>query len=203
MRFLDRRRIAVFGIVLLVVFAIPSYIRAYVVVGDSDAPELISGDRILVNLAAYDLRAPYSRHRLARLADPTPGDMVLIRLANDQFAVKRVIAGPGTGIALKDNHVTIDGAALEYVGVTPQAAAAIRRGRLGPVVEIERGIGPEVTISFAPGDGLGNFEAQVVPAGHYFLLGSNRDASIDSRHFGPLPRERVLGKVLGRIWSAD
>ena len=68
MRFLDRRRIAVFGIVLLVAFAIPSYIRAYVVVGDSDAPELISGDRILVNLAAYDLRAPYSRHRLARLA---------------------------------------------------------------------------------------------------------------------------------------
>jgi hypothetical protein len=41
-----------------------------------------------------------------------------------------------------DNHVSIDGVALEYVGVTPQATAAITRGRLGPVVEIERGIGP-------------------------------------------------------------
>ena len=203
MRLLDRRRILVVGISLLVVAALPSYIRAYVIVGDSDAPAFVTGDRILVNLAAYDIRAPYSSRRLARLADPTPGDVVLIRLADDQLAVKRIIAGPGTRIAMQDNHVTIDGVALEYVAVTPQETAGISRGRLGPVVEIERGIGPEVHISFAQGDSLGSFEAQIIPEGHYFVLGSNRDASIDSRHFGPLPRERVLGKMIGRVGSTN
>ena len=203
MRFFGRRRILVVGITLLVLAAIPSYIRAYVIVGDSDAPGFASGDRVLANLAAYDIRAPYSSYRLARLADPKPGDMVLIRFANDQLAVKRIIAGPGTQVAVRHNHVMIDGVALEYLAVTPQEALGIKRGSLGPVVEIERGIGPEVYISFTSGDSFGDFEAQVVPVGHYFVLGSNRDASIDSRYFGPLPRERVLGKIVGRMWPAD
>jgi signal peptidase I len=203
MSLLDRRRILVVGISLLVVAAVPSYIRAYVIAGDSDAPAFVSGDRILVNLAAYDIRAPYSSYRLARLADPTPGDVVLISLANGQLAVKRIIAGPGTRIAMQDNHVTIDGVALEYVAVTPQETAVISRGRLGPVIEVEHGIGSEVHISFARDDGLGSFEEQVVPEGHYFVLGANRDVSIDSRHFGPLPRERILGKMIGRIGSAN
>ena len=49
---------------------------------------------------------------------------------------------------------------------------------------------------------LGDFEERIVPEGFYFVLGSNRDASMDSRQFGPLPREQVLGKVIARMWSA-
>ena len=70
------------------------------------------------------------------------------------------------------------------------------------MVEIERGIGPEVYISFGRGGSLGDFEEQVVPEGHYFVVGSNRDASMDSRQLGAIRRERVLGRVIGRIGSA-
>jgi signal peptidase I len=202
MRLLGRQRIVVIGIALFVMAVFPSYFRAFVIVGNSDAPGFATGDRVLVSLAAYDIRVPYSGHRVVRLADPRPGDMALIRLMDDRLAVKRIVAGPGTRIAMRDNHVTIDGVALEYVAVAPQEKAAITRGGLGPVVEIERGNGPETYISFGYGGSLGDFEEQVVPEGHYFVLGSNRDASMDSRQLGALRRERVLGKIIGRIGSA-
>ena len=202
MRFRGRRRIYVIGIILAAMVITPSYVRVSVIVGDSDAPAFITGDRILLSLAAYDLRVPYSSHRLVRLADPKPGDMVLIRLADARLMVKRVIAGPGTRIAMRDNHLTIDGVVLEYVAVAPQDIAAISRGALYPVVEIERGNGPDVYISFGHGGSLGDFEEHVVPAGHYFVLGSNRDDSMDSRQLGAFQRERILGKVIGRIGSA-
>jgi len=203
MSFLNRRRGFVLGITLLALAAIPSYIRAFVIVGDSDAPSFVTGDRVLVNLAAYDIRLPYASSRLARLADPVPGDMVVARLLDGQLVVKRVIAGPGTRISMRDNHVAIDGAALSYAAVAPLEKAVISRGHLGAVVEIERGNGPEVYISFDRDHGdLGNLEERVVPEGFVFALGSNRDASMDSRQFGPIPRERVLGKVIGRMWSA-
>ena len=203
MRFRGRRRILVIGTILAVIAIIPSYVRVFVIVGDSDAPHFVTGDRVLLSFAAYDIRAPYSGLRVVRLADSKPGDMVLIRLADARLAVKRVIAGPGTRIAMRDNHLTIDFVALEYVAVAPQDIAAISRGGLGPVVEIERGNGPDVYISFSHDGGLGDLEEQVVPAGRYFVLGSNRDASMDSRQLGALRRERILGKVIGRIASAS
>jgi signal peptidase I len=193
------RWIVVTGIALLVAALVPGYMRAFVIVGDSDAPALVTGDRVLVSLAAYDIRMPYSDRRLFRLADPRPGDVVLIRLGDGQLAAKRIAAGPGTRIAMRDNHVAIDGVALEYVAVTPRQKEAMARGALGPVVEMERGNGPEVCVSFGPGGSLGYVEELAVPEGHYFVLGSNRDASLDSRQLGTLSRERVLGKVLGRI----
>lgn len=203
MRLMNRRRNFVLGIAILVTTSIPGYIRAFVIAGDSDAPAFVTGDRVLVNLAAYDIRLPYGASRLARLADPVPGDVVLFRLIDGELAVKRVIAGPGARIAMRGPHVAINGVALEYAPVAPEERAGISRGRHGAVVEIERGNGPDVYISFHQEPGaLGDFEERVVPAGFFFVLGSNRDASMDSRHFGPVPRERVLGKVIGRVWAA-
>jgi len=200
---MNRRRGLLLGITIFVLAIIPSYIRAFVIVGDSDAPAFVSGDRVLINFAAYDIRLPYGASRLARLADPVAGDMVLFRLVDGQLAVKRVIAGPGARIAIRGPHVTINGVPLEYVPVTPQERTGISRGRLGAVVEIERGSGPDVYISFDENRGaLVDLEERVVPAGSIFVLGANRDASMDSRHFGPLSRERVLGKVIGRVWIA-
>lgn len=203
MRVLNQRRSLVLGVTLLAMATVPSYVRAFVIAGDSDAPAFVTGDRVLVNLAAYDIRLPYSSSQLARLADPAPGDMVLFRLLDGRLVMKRVIAGPGSRIAMRDHHLAIDGVALRYAAMALQQKAEISRGRLGEVVEIEQGNGQDVYISFSRGCGdLSDFEERVVPEGHYFVLGSNRDASMDSRQFGPLPRERVLGKVIGRMWSA-
>lgn len=203
MRLLSRRRGFVLGITILVMAVIPSYIRAIVILGDSDAPAFVTGDRVLVNLAAYDIRLPYGASRLVRLGDPVPGDMVLFRLLDGRLVVKRVIAGPGARIAMRGPHLTINGVALEYASVPPEEKAGISRGCLGAVVEIERGNGPDVYICFdQEPPALGDLDERVVPEGSFFVLGSNRAASMDSRHFGPLPRERILGKVIGRVWAA-
>ena len=200
----SRHRGIAFGSVLLATLAIPGYMRAVVIFGDSDAPALVNGDRVLVNLAAYDLRLPYARRSLAKLADPAPGDVVLVRLLDGELAVKRVIAGPGARIAMRDNHLTIDGVRLRYVAVRPAADPGIRRGRIGAVVELEEGNGPAVYVAFDPGrGGLKDFQERTVPEGSFFVLGSNRDIALDSRHFGPLGRNRLLGKVFAHVGSAD
>lgn len=201
MRILNRRS-AVLGVlaVFLLLAIMPSYLRAFVVTGDSDAPAFITGDLVLANLAAYDLRFPYSSFLLARLSDPAPGDVVVCRLDDGLLTIKRVIAGPGAVVTLRGHRVTIDGVMLEYLNVAPQHEERIRRGRLGPVIQVERGNGPDVYVSFDPANSRPDDAMEyTVPEDSYFVLGSNRDASVDSRHFGPLPRDRVLGRVFSRL----
>jgi signal peptidase I len=201
MRILKRKRVALLGLTIVVVMAItPAYLRVFKVAGESDAPAYINGDRVLISLAAYDLRIPYGTRQLVSLADPLPSDMVLCRLRHDQLAIKRIIAGPGTRICLRGNHVAINGLSLTYTSVQPEDEARIRRGRLGPVIQLEGGNGPNVYVSFDPAHAdRGDLTEYTVPEGSYFVLGSNRDVSVDSRHFGALPRNRILGKVVARL----
>ncbi len=201
MRILKRRRVVLCGLTILVVMAIaPGYLRAFVVAGESDAPAYVTGDRVLINLAAYELRTPYGTRRLVRLADPLPGDVVLCRLPDGQLAIKRIAAGPGTRIGLRGNHVAINGVSLIYTSLQPEEEARIRRGRLGPVIQREGGNGPKVYVSFDPAHTDPGEETEyTVRENSYFVLGSNRDVSVDSRHFGALPRNRILGKVIARL----
>lgn len=199
---LNRRRGVTVGIALLLLATVPAYLRVLFISGDSDAPALITGDRVVVNFAAYDVQFPYTSWRLAKVADPAPGDMVVFGDLDGRLMVKRVLAGPGTRVAMRDNHVMIDGRPLEYAAVEGRDRNEVSRGLLGAAVEIERGNGPDVYISFDPGRGAHkDFEEQIVPDNSFFVLGSNRDASTDSRSFGSIPRGRILGKLLGRVWS--
>lgn len=192
------------GALLTGLAIVPGCLRAFVVAGDSDAPAYVSGDRVLVNLAAYDLPVPYTDRRLARLAEPAPGDVVLCRLGDGRLVIKRVAAGPGSRVTLHGHRLAIDGVALEYTDVPSRQAEQIRRGRLGPILQLERGNGPPLYIAYDPGNaGLPRKNAFTVPANAYFVLGSNRDVSVDSRHFGPVPRDRILGKVIGRLGRVD
>lgn len=201
MNIFKRRVIIVGSLVILVLLIVPGYLRVFAVTGDSDAPAYITGDRVLVSLPAYDLRVPYTQFRLVRLADPQPGDMVLCRLEDGRLAIKRVIAGPGTQVSLHGgSRVALDGEMLKYLSVGPEEEARIRRGRLGPALQLERGNGPDLYVSFdSAGTEPDDRREFTVPEGSYFILGANRDVSIDSRHFGALPRSRILGKVIARF----
>lgn len=184
---------------VLVLVLLPAQVRLYTVSGNSDAPALVSGDHVLVHLSAYDLHLPYTNRVLVSVGDPKPGDLVLIRSAEGVSWIKRVVAGPGTRIGLSGNHLRIDGRELQYEELPGPEEGAIRWGGLGSVVEREAGNGPAVVVSFTPGDSGGaNMEEVVVPEASYFVLGSNRDHSLDSRTFGAVPRDRIAGKV---VWG--
>jgi signal peptidase I len=172
--------------------------------GASDAPTYLVGDRVLVNRAAYDVRLPYTDVAVVSLADPEVGDIVLYRSpGSDRLVLKRVVGAPGDLLAMNENHLSVNGTALEYADVDDEAYSHIAAtNQLGAVIETESGHGPAHAITYTPGGSCSaSFEPVRVPDRHYYLLGDNRDHSEDSRSYGPVPRERILGKVGLRLTS--
>jgi signal peptidase I len=185
------------GLLAAVVALVPSYVRAYELSGSSDAPTLLLGDRVLVSLAAYQVRFPYTEAVLCTRAIPRQGDLVLVQWPGDPGPVfKRVVATGGDRVAMAAHHLVINGQPLAYAPRDGSAfAAAPAENRLGSAFEVETVGGVEHLISFTPGtrDSLAEV---IVPEGECYLLGDNRDPSLDSRDKGPVPYGRVGGKVV-------
>lgn len=125
--------------------------------GPSMEPTLHDGERRLIWLPAF------------RRRDPRPGEIVAIMTPGNVPSVKRVIAGPGESIQIRDGRVQLAGQPLEE----PYLDAAVFT-RPGPMAS----------------------HRYEVAADCFFVLGDNRTNSIDSRHFGAVPREKLIGKVL-------
>ena len=112
-----------------------------------------------------------------RFTEPERGDIALFE--NQQSGadplIKRVVGLPGDRLALRDGDVYINGAPLEE--------PYLKRDACKP--------GRPKTCSFGP---------VTVPQGHYFMMGDNRANSLDSRFFGPVPKDDILGEALVRFW---
>ena len=161
----------------LSLLALPMVARPYRVAGSSDLPSFLDGDLVLVNRAAYAFRLP------AR------GDVVLVRLpGSEQPVFKTVIGLPGERLEVHADRVTIDGRALRYGRIAPAPEILP-----GSILARERGSGLDHLVVISPADR--HFGPVLVPEDHYFLLGSNRAASNDSRHYGPAPRHSIRGEV--------
>jgi signal peptidase I len=179
---------------LLGLAVLPSYLRAFKLSGASAAPSMVIGDSFLVNEAAYQLRLPYSHVTLLRTGSPKRGDMVLAMLPNFGPGIKRAMGLPGETIEFRENRVLINGRVLPL--------EVLNRADFNWVAAVNR-IGSEVfnedghLISFTAGEGRSRNHAPVRLGAHeFFLVGDNRDESLDSRIWGPIAEERILGKVL-------
>lgn len=188
-------------IIVTPVIILPSYIRAYMVVGDSDAPVYVTGDRVIVNLSAYDFKLPYTDEIIKHLKNPSAGDYVLFRHNDGRLTFKRIVAVPGNTIEMSDNRLIINGKHLQYRKIdTPKSIELPFRTQLGSVIERETGNGDDIFISYTRGaSSSSTFAQKKLPQDMYFVLGSNRDNSTDSRHFGYVPRNRIIGKVVGKF----
>jgi signal peptidase I len=172
-----------------------SLIQAYVTAAGSMLPNLLVKDYVILNKTAY-------RHRL-----PEIGDVIAFKPPNDRnlIYVKRIVALPGDTIEVKDNILYINdmplqyrkAAPLPYVKVSPDSSSVIESGIAGEIVEeIRSNKSYRIQLFKSSGaNSSADFAKTIVPDMYCFVLGDNRDNSLDSRHFGPVPLADILGKV--------
>lgn len=168
----------------------------YEVPTGSMKPTIVEGDRIFTDKMAYDLRVPFTKISLAKLAEPQAGDIIVFdSVAADNRLIKRVIGVPGDRVALVNNQLVINGKKLKY---DPVSETAIDR------VEIENlnGIKHAVKLS-KERTKMQSFESITIPDDMYLAMGDNRDNSADSRVIGLVPRSELLGRAKRVIVSLD
>lgn len=170
--------VALIGLALVIAFLIKTFLfQAFFIPSESMTPTLKVGDRVLVNKLSYDLH------------DVNRGDILVFeapasaRSDGIEDLVKRAVALPGETITNDgDGHLLIDGRRLDE----PYLPA----GTVSTFSDVPPGCG-------TPADGS---PGCVVPKGHAFMMGDNRGASKDSRVFGPIDVDTIIGRVFVRIW---
>jgi signal peptidase I len=169
-------------------------------------PTILEGDLIYVDKVAYDLRIPLTLHRLARWSEPERGDVVVCLSPDDGTRlVKRIVAGPGDTVELRNNVLLLNGRPLPYDKAANDYAGQLPEGLAHTCIvameDLGRTVHPVISI---PGiRAMRNFGPVTVPDGYYFVLGDNRDVSRDSRFFGFVPRRTILGRARAVILSFD
>lgn len=201
--------------VLAIVLVLRSFIaEPYKIPSASMMPNLLIGDFILVNKFAYGLRLPINNKKFVSISEPERGDVVVFKPPHDPENnwIKRVIGLPGDRISFQGNTLTVNGQAMTYkplgtysgrgVAQGTQSAALLEESLPGRPHKVLEGLDNPV--------GAGEWE---VPAGHYFVMGDNRDNSEDGRlwpEFSPkdgtlipnhnfLPEKDLRGKAF-LIW---
>ena len=192
---MKRRRIVVVALVALAVLVLPAYLRAYTLSGASDAPTLLYGDTAIVNQAAYWVKLPYSPVKLVHISHPKRWDLVqVMRPDRPGLVFKRVIGLPSETVEIRSNQVIIDDRPVEQKQLRSADFAWVsERHRMGSAVYNEAGH----WAAFTPGGGLWPNMASVrLKSDEYFLIGDNRDVSLDCRVWGPLKEGSIYGKVV-------
>ena len=161
-------------------------------------PTILEGDRVFVDKLAYDLKAPYTTLHLAQWGNPARGDVVVFFSPHDgQRLVKRVIGLPGDRVALRENHLFINGQPVDYAPIEPGRLEQIRAEAAEPgPMAMEQLPGRSHPVMALPGrPAKRSFEEVAVPEESYFMMGDNRDNSFDSRYFGFVPRKNIVGRA--------
>jgi signal peptidase I len=188
--------------ILLLLFGTTTLVQAFVIPTGSMEDTLLVGDHLLVDKLAYAPAGKVSKYLLP-YSPPRHGDIIVFRYPIDisQTFVKRAIGVPGDHIKIIDQQVYRNGVKLNEPYVYHKS----------PYPDSYRdnfpGSEPNVTMLYEPArDMLQNHVVNgevVVPEGHYFAMGDNRDNSSDSRYWGFVPRENIMGKPWFIYWSYD
>lgn len=180
--------------VLAVVLVLRSFlVEPFQIPSGSMLPTLEVGDFILVNKYAYGLRLPVAGTKILEVDDPERGDVIVFRYPEDGSTnyIKRVVGLPGDRVRYEDREIFINGEKVDSRFVARLPPAELRRETLG-------GTEHDVFLTLGRTGRSGEGE-WLVPEGEYFVMGDNRDNSNDSRYWGTVPDELVVGEAFA-IW---
>jgi signal peptidase I len=196
--------------VILIVLLFRSFIaEPFKIPSGSMMPTLLVGDFILVNKFAYGLRLPVLGTKIVPIGEPKRGDVFVFRYPNPDHDpkkegidyIKRVIGLPGDEITYRNKTLYINGQEVPQTLLGPFIGTG-DEGRKMAGTDVADEALPEVTHKILKFSSLsrGGMEGTWrVPAGHYFAMGDNRDNSEDSRYWGFVPEENVVGRAFV-IW---
>jgi signal peptidase I len=166
---------------IIIALAIALFVRTFVVQAfkipsESMKPTLLVGDHILVNKFIYGIRIPLIGKKVFTFSGPRRGDVIVFIFPDDRSKdfIKRVIGLPGDTVEVREREIYINGQRLaDPWGV------------------------------YVPEGFTKNYGPAVVPPHALFVMGDNRNNSQDSRFWGFVPLDDVLGKAFVRYWSWD
>jgi signal peptidase I len=184
--------------VLFIVFFLRSFlVEPFQIPSGSMIPTLEVGDFILVNKFAYGVRAPVLNKEIIPIGKPQRGDVMVFfpPHAPETYYIKRVIGIPGDHITYNNHQLTINGTVVEEKLIAQLPAGA-------PVLKMTSEKIDDKTFTthkYLRPSRLSMQGSWVVPAGHYFMMGDNRDNSLDSREWGMVSEDAIVGKAFA-VW---
>jgi len=210
--------------VILVVFGLRSFlVEPFKIPSGSMMPTLLIGDFILVNKYTYGIRLPVINQKIVQMNNPERGDVMVFRYPADPSLdyIKRVIGVPGDLVEYRDKRLTVNGKPVPTANTGTYSYVGNGLNYISAAVYDESLKSTPHTMMTEP-DKPSVFPPQVmdfpyrencsynaegegftckVPAGQYFMMGDNRDASNDSRYWGFVPDKNIVGKAFF-IWMS-
>jgi signal peptidase I len=180
--------------VLAIVLVLRSFlIEPFQIPSGSMLPTLEVGDFILVNKFEYGIRLPVIGTKVIELGDPQRGDIMVFKYPEDGKTnyIKRVVGVPGDLIKYENKQLTVNGELVSEKLIANLHKEQLFEEQLGPV--------SHQIYKTKRYPNLGAEGLWKIPDGHYFMMGDNRDNSNDSRFWGLVPDEMVVGKAFA-IW---
>lgn len=188
--------------VLLIVLVLRSFlVEPFQIPSGSMIPTLEVGDFILVNKYTYGLRLPVVGTKIVEINEPKRGEvMVFIPPHDSRYFIKRVVGLPGDTIRYEDKVLYINDERVQSQPID-QVEIEMPNGMMQSGILLTETLGDvehETQIMNAPSRDGGR-TVWVVPEGHYFMMGDNRDNSADSRVWGAVPEQNIVGKAFA-VW---
>jgi signal peptidase I len=202
-----------FPVIALVFFLRSFLYEPFKIPSSSMVPTLLVGDLILVNKFTYGIRLPVLNKKVIQINDPQRGDVMVFKYPRDmsQDYIKRVVGVPGDKITYANKRLTVNGVEVKYTalddyldderlvynkqyqealtGVTHRILNSERAPTLNPA-EVQQFPLKDESCTYT----YDSFTC-VVPKGNYFMMGDNRDNSLDSRYWGFVPDKNIVGKA--------
>jgi len=202
-----------FPVIALVFFLRSFLYEPFKIPSSSMVPTLLVGDLILVNKFTYGIRLPVLNKKVIQINDPQRGDVMVFKYPRDmsQDYIKRVVGVPGDKITYANKRLTVNGVEVKYTalddyldderlvynkqyqegltGVTHRILNNERAPTLNPA-EVQQFPFKDESCTYT----YDSFTC-VVPKGNYFMMGDNRDNSLDSRYWGFVPDKNIVGKA--------